>query len=296
MHGLAPAAASLALLALAPPALARGELTSAAACWQRSFDRERCRVGPHAHVARRVEPLPAQLRARYGVAARAFAIDVDRDGDPEYVVDRFDDEGRLVATCFLGSRLQERRCAAGEHDGFAHWWFVELEPGRPLYLLEMSGDEDLTDLAVFRIAPRTWGLTKVLELQPIAADRGPRGPRAYLGHARTLRDLALVRRGGQILLRVLPPGACNIPEPPSTSPTVNEHVGVVFDGLPVGVRGDGCARAVAHARLLTLAETIRLAGAPVTKDANGVPIPVAPGYEPAPTAAGEPLEEPAEGE
>ncbi len=109
-----------------------------------------------------------------------------------------------------------------------------------------------------------------------------------------MSDIALERKGGQMLLRVLPPGACKIPDeaPPASFPTYNELVGLVFDGLPVGVRGAGCARAVAHARLMTLAQAIRLSKAPVTIDKDGIPIPVAPGFEPAEPARGKPLQDP----
>ncbi len=73
-----------------------------------------------------------------------------------------------------------------------------------------------------------------------------------------------------------------------------ERLLLVFDGLPVGVRGEGCARAVARSRLLTLGQAVRLAMAPVKTDADGIPI--ARGYPPAPVPSGAPVPDPEKAE
>jgi len=177
---------------------------TAGRCWG---VRAICGVRGHLHEAGLVSEWPRGLRARYpGAGAQLYRVDLERDRRPEYIV-REPITGAAPRTCFLDSSLVERRCEDWEADGWVYYWFVELEPGAPLFLLVLSEDEDSHDYYVERVDPRTWERTRILSFEALAVTSKDGRCRWTIGHPELLTELLVERSGGKLRLRVAPPGA-----------------------------------------------------------------------------------------
>lgn len=95
-----------------------------------------------------------------------FTIDLDQDGTSDFIVESKTEK----QTCFLKSNLAVKSCEEMNlslMDGFAYEFFVSQGKGKMLALIELAGDEDNTDYALWTFDPKTWKRKKVSEIYPL---------------------------------------------------------------------------------------------------------------------------------
>ena len=232
------------------PARAEPQADDAQRCWG---VQSTCNVRGNLRVARRVDRVPAVIAKRFpGKPLRVYEIDLDSDGRPDFIVEEGPPAPATCRTCFVDSAGRVRSCAPGGGDGFAYYWFAQLDGDPMLELFAMEGDEDSSDYRIQKLDPKSWQRRDIVRIDPILFhDNG--GRQWFWGYPWDISDLVLTRRGGRILLRAAPPG-----------PTAAYHesgksnVAIVFTGTPTQEGPtEGFEAVVKASRLMSLDEVVR---------------------------------------
>jgi hypothetical protein len=248
--------AAIAVLVV-PLVVASGEETTAEPpqlCWGMHAT---CNVRGNLRVARHVEHPPAAVAKLFaGKPFRVYQIDIDSDGRPDFIVQ----EGAPVSrTCFVDSAARVRSCEPSGGDGFAYYWFAQLDGDPMLELFAMEGDEDSSDYRIQKLDPKTWKRHDLVRIDPILLTDEKDPTSSFWGYPWDVKDLILERRRGRVLLRAAPPGAAAA----FGGDDERANVVILFKGTPTqdGPPG-GFLAAVKASRFMPLDGVVRLSSEP----------------------------------
>ena len=112
---------------------------------------------------------PADLTKLYpDKSLSVYSIDIDSDGSQDYIVTE-EAYGKFW-TCFVGSDFHERFCNDWGHgDGFAFYWFIQLDESPKLELLALIGDTDFADFRLYKFDEQTWEPKTALRFHAVMA-------------------------------------------------------------------------------------------------------------------------------
>jgi hypothetical protein len=268
----------LALLLPVSTAAAPYPARGAGECWGHSFgDDVSCGVHGNLRAAPRVTDVPPAIAKLFpGKAIRAYRIDLDSDGRPDWIVVEGPPAPQPSRTCFVDSAARIRSCEPSGGDGFTFYWFAQLDGDPMLELFAMEGDDDSSEYRLQKLDPKTWKRRDLFSIDPILLTSEKPASRSFWGYPWDVVDLLLKREGGRILIRAAPrgaarldidPGECaGIPEEECGTSGEGANVAVLVLGVPTqeGPPG-GFAEAVKASRFVTLDELATLARAPPLK-------------------------------
>lgn len=218
-----------------------------------------CGVGGQLRTARRLDAIPdAIARTFTGRTLRVYEIDLDSDGRPDHVVEEGPAAPQTFRRCFVDADGKVRSCARAGGDGFAYYWFAQLDRDPMLELFAMQGDDDSSDYRIEKLDPRTWERRIIVKIDPVLLDSAARGE-AYWGYPWDVTDLVLERRAGTPMLRAAPRGTADLYRESDVEPL---NVTVFFIGTPTQGEPGQFAAAVKASRLMSLDEVVRLSKAP----------------------------------
>lgn len=144
--------------------------------------------------------LPSALKPEFGaVDVTVYGIDLDSDGKGDFIVHHNDQ----FKTCFIKSDLSKRSCEKlGYGDGFAYYWFAQLDHSPMLELFSMVGDEDYDDYRLYAFDPDTWQRKVLFGILPVIVARknDPKRSGIYWGYPWDVRGLFL-KPGNPVTIR-----------------------------------------------------------------------------------------------
>lgn len=213
------------------------------------------------YQARRIDSYPDFLKSEIpGKTISVYSIDLDSDGHDDFIVQH----NNAFRTCFVKYDNSRRSCEKlGVSDGFAYYWFAQLDNSPMLELFSMEGDEDWDDYWLYAFNPKTWARVKLLKIAPVIVARknDSKYKGVYWGYPWDVRGLYLRKEGAKILIRAhldfqrIQPEAGHLQLP-----------AIYFDGLPT--QGDPAGPfpgLVKHSSYLSLDTLVRKYGHGVGK-------------------------------
>ncbi|MDH5649527.1 MAG: hypothetical protein OEY67_07695 [Gammaproteobacteria bacterium] len=161
-----------------------------------------------------------------GVPVTVYAIDLDSDGAVDYIVHH----NNIYKTCFIKSDNSKRSCEKlGYGDGFAYYWFAQLDQTPMLELFSMVGDEDYDDYQLYAFDSKTWRRRLLFSIAPVivARKQDPGHKGIYWGYPWDVRSLYLKKVKGVIKMR-----ASDQYRPLYEEEPESPRPAIFFDGLP----------------------------------------------------------------